>query len=76
MELVLKKLQNGLNLNHQMSRHMDKNQTDDQCDFKGTQVPLESWDQVFLIKYKGDFKRRKLGNTKKRVFRFCCLIIN
>ena len=35
---------------------MDTNYTSDQCHFKGTQVPLKSWDPVFLFKDKGDLK--------------------
>ena len=50
-----------------MSRHMDINYTSDQCHFKDTQVPLKSWDQVFLFSDKGYFKKRKIGNTKKSV---------
>ena len=35
---------------------MDINYLSDQCHFKDTHVPLKSWDSVFLIKDKGDFK--------------------
>ena len=47
-----------------MSRHMFINYTSDQCHFKDTQVPLKSWDQVFLFSDKGYLKKRKIGKNK------------
>ena len=50
---------------------MDINNKSAQCHFKDTQVPLKSWDQVFLFSDKGYFKKRKIGNTKTK-----CLKLN
>ena len=38
------------------------NYTSDQCNFKGTQMPMKFWDPVFRISDKGYYKKSKIGN--------------
>ena len=49
-----------------MSKDMDINYICDQCQLKGTQVPLKSWDPVFLISDKGYYEeeKNKVDNKK------------
>ena len=61
MGLIFKKyLQNMQNVNHIMVRHLDINDIWDQCHFKGTHVPLKSWNPVFLISDKGYYKKKSM----------------
>ena len=54
-----------------MSRHMYINYICDQCHFKGTQVPLKSWDPVFLISDKSYYKKNKIGIKKINKNKVC-----